>query len=147
MAKNPTPSKGTPVADQQEDAKPDEATNASSGTTATAPAAGGQPSTGGEPGSSGDNAGNPLPTEQGPAVNTQVDAPVAVTALPATGATADNQSLLLEQPVKKAYAVTGRTDVLHDGKLYAEGDLVWLDQDSARPLLNNRCITATGDAQ
>ncbi|UVK85226.1 hypothetical protein LOY46_11280 [Pseudomonas sichuanensis] len=153
MAKNPTPNKDAPAADQQHEAKPDENTN-TSGTTAAAPAAGGQPSPGGEPGTGGGNADSPLPTEQAPALNTQVDALAAATASPAAGETTDDKSatagdlsLLQEQPVKKAYTVTGRTDVLHDGKLYAEGDLVWLDQDSARPLLNNRCITAMGDAQ
>ncbi|WP_125474407.1 hypothetical protein [Pseudomonas monteilii] len=44
------------------------------------------------------------------------------------------------KPEKLAYQVTGRTDVLHNGDLYAEGDTVWLDQASARPLLKNGCI-------
>lgn len=155
MAKNPTPSKGAPDADQQREAKSDQATNTSADATAAAPAAAGQPSPGGESGNGADNAGNsPGSSEHGPALSTQADAPIAVTVSPPAGAlaadnsaTAGELAILQEQPAKQAYTVTGRTDVLHDGKLYTEGELVWLDRDSARPLLNNRCITPTGGAQ
>jgi hypothetical protein len=155
MAKTPTTSKGAPAADQQQEAKSDQATNTSSEAMASTPATAGQPSLGAESGSSAENAGSSLGSnEQGQALNTHADAPVEAAASPTAGATADDNSAsagdlasLQEQPAKQAYAVTGRSDVLHDGKLYTEGELVWLDWDSARPLLNNRCVTATGGTQ
>lgn len=155
MAKNPTPSKGAPEADQQQEAKPDQATNTPASTMAAAPATGGEPLPSGESSNGADNAGNSTgSSEHGPALNTQADALVAVTASPPAGAvaaansaTADELAILQKEPAKQAYTVTGRTDVLHDGKFYTEGEPICLDQDSARPLLNNRCITPTGGAQ
>lgn len=41
---------------------------------------------------------------------------------------------------KVQYLVTGRSDVLHNGDLYTEGEPLWLDQDEAYPLLRNGCI-------
>jgi hypothetical protein len=155
MAKNPTPSKGAPEAGQQQEAKSDQATNTSASTTAAAPATGGELSPSGESSNGADNAGNSTgSSEHGPALNTQADALGAVTASPPAGAvaadnsaTADELVILQEQPAKQAYTVTGRFDVLHDGKLYTEGEPIYLDQDGARPLLNNRCITPTGGTQ
>lgn len=41
---------------------------------------------------------------------------------------------------KVQYLVTSRSDVLHNGDLYTEGEPLWLDQDEAYPLLRNGCI-------
>ncbi|WP_460418879.1 hypothetical protein [Pseudomonas sp. microsymbiont 2] len=44
------------------------------------------------------------------------------------------------EPDKVQYLVTSRSDVLHNGDLYTEGEPLWLDQDEAYPLLRNGCI-------
>ncbi|QZP26216.1 hypothetical protein [Pseudomonas mosselii] len=44
------------------------------------------------------------------------------------------------KPGKEQYLITSRSDVLHNGDLYTEGEPLWLDQDEAYPLLRNGCI-------
>lgn len=44
------------------------------------------------------------------------------------------------KPGKEQYLVTSRSDVLHNGDLYSEGEPLCLDQDEAYPLLRNGCI-------
>lgn len=48
------------------------------------------------------------------------------------------------EPELNRYTVTGRSDVLHDGDLYREGDDIYLSDAAARPLLNRGHVVAEG---
>lgn len=48
------------------------------------------------------------------------------------------------EPELNRYTVTGRSDVLHDGDLYREGDDIYLSDAAARPLLNRGRVVAEG---
>lgn len=61
-----------------------------------------------------------------------------------TGAESDDPAPSEPRPEEQQYRVTGRTDVLHNGELYAEGDSLWLNQVDAYPLLKAGCIQPVG---
>ncbi|OLS63749.1 hypothetical protein [Pseudomonas putida] len=51
------------------------------------------------------------------------------------------------EPETRRYRVTSRSDVLHNGQLYTEGDELLLTDTVARPLLRSCCIEPEDDSE
>lgn len=102
-------------------------------------------------GNGSDGTGNPTPGGGASAASDQALTTAATqeAAAPASGSASNDgaagsglESVAADEDLRKRpYLVTGLIDVRHDDELYTKGETLWLDQDSANPLLIKRYIT------
>lgn len=90
-----------------------------------------------------DTPGDPKPQGGAPAAASSSE-PVAPSAAPTASGTPAPEPEPEPGPELSRYTVTGRSDVLHNGDLYCEGDDIALSDADAAPLLKRGHVLAEG---